>query len=69
MESKKKPQKVSEVPFKLLCIARSNYGKTLLTTSFVMDKVKRKVVNAKRIMIFSKTFKSDTAQQDMIKYL
>lgn len=46
-------------PFKALFIARSDYGKSYLIADFVINLIKKKSVEPKRIISFSKTYKTD----------
>ena len=56
-------------PFKMLAIARSNYGKTVLTNDFIKQLINDKFVKPQRVLIFSKTYKSDPSQVNLVKFL
>jgi hypothetical protein len=67
MEDKKKKADKFE-PFKALFLARSNYGKSYLASDYIIDLFKKKHIEPKRMIVFSKTYKSDDSQRRFIEY-
>lgn len=57
-KSKSKP---SFEAFRALFIAPSNYGKSFLISDFMLDHIKKKHFHPKRVIIFSKTYKTDSS--------
>ena len=69
MESKKIAKKGHDFPaFRLLLLGRSGVGKTYNGLRWALDLVKQGVFKAKRVVLISKTWKSDPSQEEFVKY-
>lgn len=55
----KPKQKGKHEAYKTAFIARSNYGKSFLAADYLIQQFKDKTLDPKRLIVFSKTFKSD----------
>lgn len=55
-----------DMPFKTLCVAQSNYGKTYQCTRLIKELIMTKKLSPKRLLLFSKTYKHDPAQQEIV---
>ena len=64
-KSECKPSKKHEA-YKTAFIARSNYGKSYLAADYILQQFKDKTLEPKRLIVFSKTFKSDPSQRKFI---
>lgn len=53
---------------KLLVIARSMYGKTVLVAKWVKQMIIAKNVSPKRVLLYSKTYRTDPSMYELIMY-
>jgi hypothetical protein len=65
MESKKQ---MPFSAFRLLLLGRSGVGKTYNGLKWALDLVKDGTFKAKRVVLISKTWKSDPSQEEFVKY-
>jgi hypothetical protein len=63
-----KKQKASFTPFRLALIARSNVGKTYCGSRYVLSLVKAGIFKPSRVVIMSKTYKSDSSIKELLDY-
>jgi hypothetical protein len=53
--------------YKTAFIARSNYGKSYLAADYLIKQFQNGTLDPKRLIVFSKTFKSDPSQRKFIE--
>jgi len=57
------------LPIKMVVYARSGYGKTYMIFKKLKEWISSGIIDPSRLVLFSKTFKSDKEQQGLIKYI
>jgi hypothetical protein len=55
-------------PFRMGVFARSGGGKSYMTFRYAMDLVKQGFVDVDRVVLISRTWKSDPSQSDFVAY-
>ncbi len=54
--------------FRLLLLGRSGVGKTYNGLAWALELIKKGTFKAKRVLLISKTWKSDPSQEQFVKY-
>jgi hypothetical protein len=66
MEKKNSSEKFTA--FRLLLLGRSGVGKTMNGLKWALDLVEKGVFEPQRVLLISKTWKSDPSQEAFVKY-
>ena len=53
---------------RILLLGRSGVGKTYNGLRYVLDLIKKDIFKPSRVILVSKTWKSDSSQEELVKY-